>query len=72
MQLVDRPFIPSPLDMPVHNTCVDAVADDTKTAECLCCGTTTVHARGEASYDAAGALLVQWWKCTQCDQAETV
>ena len=58
--------------MPNRSTREDAIGGDTKMAECLCCGTTTVHVRGEASYDVTGTLLVQWWKCTCCDEAETV
>lgn len=40
--------------------------------ECICCGRTTAHVPGEQTVAADGQVLVQWWRCTECEEGNAV
>lgn len=39
---------------------------------CLACGTRSLHVLGPTTRATDGAVLVQWWSCTACEDGTTV
>ncbi|TNM44237.1 hypothetical protein FHP29_05915 [Nocardioides albidus] len=39
---------------------------------CLPCGACTPHALGPQTLAPDGSVLVQWWRCTECAEGQTV
>ncbi|WP_436698173.1 STAS domain-containing protein [Nocardioides sp. BYT-33-1] len=39
---------------------------------CMACGATTEHVPGPQTRGPDGAVLVQWWSCTACDEGNTL
>ena len=40
--------------------------------ECVPCGQVTPHVLGEQTIGTDGTLLVQWWRCTECEEGNTI
>lgn len=40
--------------------------------ECVPCGRRTPHVVGEQTVAADGAVLVQWWRCTECEEGNAI
>lgn len=44
----------------------------TRRLECVPCGRRTPHVVGEQTVDADGRVLVQWWRCTECEEGNAI
>lgn len=47
-------------------------AERQRRLECIPCGRTTPHVLGERTVAAGGEVLVQWWRCTECEEGHTI
>lgn len=50
----------------------DSASDARRVLRCLSCGTRTVHVPGPTTRTTDGAVLVQWWSCTACEDGTTL
>lgn len=67
--------VPTPLELArrrgVPGELVDP-AQPHRRLECLACARMTAHVKGPATYREDGSVLVQWWRCAECNEAQTV
>ncbi|WP_408897191.1 hypothetical protein ACJ5H2_19990 [Nocardioides sp. R1-1] len=67
--------VPTPLELARRRGAQGGAADPSqprRRLECLACVRVTEHVKGPATYREDGTVLVQWWRCAECNEAQTV